>query len=172
MKKIIFAFVILFFASFLYADGLNGFYGVPFGASEIESIQILSVKGWEPVDQQPERIRFSKKNGTFAGLQADDIVLFYFDNKLYRASVSFQSDDIAVPYSRFKEVCDAIVKKYELIQNGNPNTFIDGERNEFYAVLYKKASDGYLLMFTDTGLYEWQKGAQERLRKKAIEADI
>lgn len=172
MKKTISFIVAFFCVYFSFCENLNGFYGIPFGGSSQEAILILDLKGWQVSDQKEEKIRFTKHNGKFAILGADEIVLEFYQDMLFKATVSYQPGYDIIPYRDFKEVCDAIVKKYELSQGGNPNTFLSKNKNEFYALLYADTSAGYILTFTDVSIVEQKRKDEEKLRQQKIEADI
>lgn len=108
-KSIIFCF--LLFSTTLFAEELDGIFGIKFGTNSEQTKIAMSERGWNLSNSKEDELIYKKDNGTYASLPVEDITLYFYKDKLYDIFITFSFD------IKTKDVTNAISvikKKYSL----------------------------------------------------------
>jgi hypothetical protein len=150
MKRLLLVvFFILVFSICLFAENLNGIFGIPFGATRSFTEKQMREKGWVLSKEKSNSLVFEKAFGTYANVITNNIEITFFQDKLYEVEITFgftvADDEIFKAFNILKEhfnlvymsqdernydggfevheinFCDKEVNRFQFIQMLNPN---------------------------------------------------
>lgn len=132
MKRMCLMFLmILLFASVVFAEGIEGVFGIKWGASPDDVQAVMNQKGWKLTDVD-DGLVFEKQDGTFAGLPVAKIVIS-FDNAFGLNTFS-GAEIIMEPIIRNENVQESINTQQKVI-----TSLID-----LYGLTYKEVTEDNL----------------------------
>lgn len=108
-KSIIFCF--LLFSTILFAEELDGIFGIKFGTNSEQTKIAMSERGWNLSNSKEDELIYKKDNGTYASLPVWSIKFLFYKDKLYDIYIDFPFD------TKTEDVTNAmavITKKYSL----------------------------------------------------------
>lgn len=189
MKKIFTILIILLtISSAVFADGITGIFGIEFGKSSTEVKSAMEEKGWKLSKTDDSTFCYKKSKGTYANLIVDEILLHFYEDKFYKAVITF-------PYSTKLEdgiaAVKAIQESYELTLVNQASTkesgidillysYADPKMNMFELLLMgSKSFDISWFVLTDWSINADKKADDDKKKKeetqrknKSISSDL
>ena len=112
----------------LFAENLNGIFGIPFGVTRSFTKNQMKEKGWSLSEEKPDSLVFQKAFGTYANIITNNIEITFFQDKLYEVKVTF---GFAATDDEVFEAFNILKKHYNLVYMSQDEiNFDDGETYE------------------------------------------
>lgn len=116
MKKLFLLFLMtLLFASIISAEGIEGVFGMKWGASPDDALKVMLEKGWTLTEVDEDDLTFENPEGTFAGLSVMKTKLS-FDNFWWEGMIALSGAFICIePIPRDKDAQEAVDTQKKVI---------------------------------------------------------
>lgn len=116
MKKLFLLFLMtLLFASIISAEGIEGVFGMKWGASPDDALKVMEERGWKLTETDEDNLEFENPEGTFAGLSVMSTNLS-FDNFWYEGLISLSGAQIFMePIPRDEEAQETVNTQKKVI---------------------------------------------------------
>lgn len=134
-KSIIFCF--LLFSTTLFAEELDGIFGIKFGTNSEQTKIAMSERGWNLFKSEEDELIYEKDNGTYASLPVWYICFVFYKDKLYDIYINFPFDTKTEDVTN---VITVITKKFSLTNVDKQTIDYEGGRILVYEWIDEKGN--------------------------------